>query len=121
MFGGGEKKWAPLKPGSSGFVHKVTCSDENLEIISKWYTGKTENSVRIVESNPTIDPDRLILGSLIFIPKDILITTESMPRSHVEDSYKKKTAQKANPARKDREKKQLPPPSKEDFQLFGPR
>lgn len=121
MFGGGEKKWAPLKPGSSGFVHKVTWSDENIEIIAKWYTGKIEYSDRLIESNPTIDPDRLILGSLVFIPKDILITTESMPRSHVEDSFKKKTTQKVSPTRKDREKKQLPPPTNEGFQLFGPR
>lgn len=121
MFGGGEKKWTPLKPGSSGFDHRVIWSDESLEIIAKWYTGKAENSVRLVESNPTIDPDRIIMGSLVFIPKDILMTTEPMPRSHVEDSYKKKTTPKVNSSRKEREKKQTPPSSKEDFQLFGPR
>jgi len=121
MFGGGEKKWTPLKPRSPGFDHRVTWSDESLEIIAKWYTGKSENSIRLVESNPTIDPDRIIIGSLVFIPKDILITTESMPRTHVDDSYKKKTTQKTNPIRKDREKKQPPTASKDEFQLFGPR
>lgn len=121
LFGGGEKKWSPLKPVASGFVHRVTWADENLEIISRWYTGKAENSLRLVESNPTIDPDRIIVGSLVFIPKDILMTTEPMPRSHVEDSYKKKTTPKVNTSRKEREKKQTPTSSKEDFQLFGPR
>lgn len=121
MLGEREKKWKPLKPGSSGFVHLVTWSDENLEIIARWYTGKSENSLKLVESNPTIDPNKIIVGSLIFIPKDILLTTEPMPRSHVEDSYKKKTTQKIYPARKDRDKKQPSPSSKDDFQLFGPR
>ncbi len=122
LFGTDEKKWKPLKPAVSGFVHTVTWADENLEIISRWYTGKSENAERLMESNPTLGPEEIIVGTQVFIPKDILITTQAMPRSHVDESRKKKTVHKSSPARKDREKKQPSPgTAKDDFQLFGPR
>lgn len=120
LFGSGKKQWIPLKPGSSGFVHSVIWPDENLEIIAKWYTGKPENSVKLIEANPTVNPDKIVVGSLVFIPKDILVTTETMPRSCVEEAYKKKSSQKTNTTKKDREKKQ-PSTTKDEFQLFGPR
>ena len=120
MFGAGDKKWKPVKPKASAYVHSVTWNDETLELISRWYTGKAENAEILIAANPTVNPEKLAAGTLVYIPRQLLQRQEMMPRSHVDDSFRKKTLAKTSPVKRERDKKS-PGVSSEEFHLFGPR
>jgi hypothetical protein len=118
LFNGEKKNWKPVKLKSSAFVHKVNWADETMSMISSWYTGKPENSGLIVAANPTLIPDKLTVGPQIFIPNELLVNREPMPRKYMDELRAKTESQSSNV--KKPEKKQ-PVLNNGDFHLFGPR
>jgi nucleoid-associated protein YgaU len=89
----------PAKPESRRLedppylVHRVTWRNENLCLIAKWYTGRTENWKTIAKTNPKLDPRRIRLGTEIKIPAELLQTIVPMPRKFVQGSGSKPTKQ----------------------------
>lgn len=73
----------PNSPESARFVHNVRWSGETLSLISKWYTGSYQNWRALADANPRLNPNRIKIGDEIIIPKNILKTKKSMPRSFV--------------------------------------
>ena len=118
-FLGKEKKWKPIKPQRHAFVHTVTWSDETMELISTWYTGSTKNVDYLVKANPTVNPDKLTTGTVVYIPDKMLKTRDAMTRNFIDASKKKKTVKsKPKPAKKPPEKSNE---AEDEFELFGPR
>lgn len=119
-FFSGEKRWQPVKPTRHAFVHTVERPDETIPLIAKWYTGKAENAEYLVKANPTVNPERLVAGTLIYIPRKLLKTRKIMPRDFIEASFKKQTPkvtpEPVKPVSPDKDQE-----SKEEFELFGPR
>lgn len=120
-FLGKEKKWKPIKPVRHAFVHTVQWPDETMVLISKWYTGDPGNAERLAEANPTVNPEHLTLGTVIFIPKKLLKNQDPMTRQFLDDSQKTVVRKKVpNP----KPKPTAPEPKvepEEEFELFGPR
>ena len=52
-------------------------------MIARWYTGKSSNWNYIVDANPGINPNRINLGDTIFIPEELLVRRDPMPKSAV--------------------------------------
>lgn len=115
-----DNKWVVIKKGASGYVHSVSRKGENLEMIARWYTGKPENASKIARVNPNVNPDMIEPGTAVFIPGDLLVTTETMPKSRLNEMIRKRTLQKES-LRKDRAPKQDGEEEKNEFELFGPR
>jgi len=63
------------------YVHQVKWEGETLSIVAKWYTGSLNNWKAIAKVNPALDPNRIVIGSDIRIPADLLITRKPMPKS----------------------------------------
>lgn len=120
FFPGKSKKWKPVKEGKKAFVHTVKWSDETFVIISKWYTGSTEHSEDLINANPTVNPEKLYVGNLIFIPKPLLQHTKELPRKYV-DNFHKKKVRKSKKKKKESKNPEKQPENKDEFQLFGPR
>jgi hypothetical protein len=120
MFSGGEKRWKPVKPARQAFVHQVTWSDETMSVIARWYTGKTDNAQALVKANPTVNPDRMVPGTRVFIPKELLRTRKAMPREAVADFIKKPVLKKKSPPAAPVPVEPVPTPA-DEFELFGPR
>lgn len=119
-FLGKEKKWKPIKPQRHAFVHTVKWTDETIDLISKWYTGDVANADRLAKANPTVNPQNLTVGTVIYIPKKLLKTRDAMTRSFVDAAKKKKTRKaRQKTVKKVPEKKKEEPA--EEFELFGPR
>lgn len=77
-------KWLPWLPWETAyFVHRVKWEGEALSILAKWYTGNIENWKAIAKANPALDPNRIVIGTDIRIPADLLITRRPMPKSFV--------------------------------------
>lgn len=73
-------KPAPIQPPIespqvSYLEHTISFSGETLAEIAAWYTGRALNWRVIRDANPKIRPDRLRLGQVILIPRN-LITNE---------------------------------------------
>lgn len=138
------KQWEPVQPRQKSFVHIVKWSNENLAIISSWYTGSEKNEKKLADNNPNINPKQLIIGDRIFIPKDLLIKTAPMTEEFIEQSFAKpekikktesepvtkpdkieKTESKSvaeEPKKKKQAKEPEPvPEEEEELNLFGPK
>jgi hypothetical protein len=110
--------------------HKVKYSGETLSLVAKWYTGDVENWRYLAKENPKLDPNRIVVGNRIRIPKRLLNTKKPMPRSFVVWNTKS-TKPKPSPiqvksthtVKKEPEPSQPSPPEKEPatFELFGPK
>lgn len=61
-------------------LHEVKYSGETLGLISRWYTGETDNWALIAESNPGLNPNRIFIGQFISIPEALVTRTESLPK-----------------------------------------
>lgn len=70
-------------PQTKDVEHTVRYSGETLAVISKWYTGKTDNWRAIKNANPGLKPERMSLGQKILIPGDLVIQEEPMPQKTV--------------------------------------
>jgi uncharacterized short protein YbdD (DUF466 family) len=121
---------APKRPSRTYHYHKVKYSGETLSLVAKWYTGDGENWRYLAKENPKLDPNRIVVGNKIRIPKRLLNTKKPMPRSFVVWNTKS-TKPKPCPTRvkstqtvkKEPEPSQPSPPEKESavFELFGPK
>lgn len=80
-------QWEPVQPGQRSFVHIVKWPDENLAIISLWYTGSERNEEKLADNNPNINPKQLIVGDRVFIPNDLLIRRDAMTEDFMEQSF----------------------------------
>ena len=116
-------EWKPADPvNKPPFVHIVKFPDETLRIISKWYTGDVNNWEALADANPYIDYEKITAGTRIFIPENLLKTTEPLSEEFIV-SYN----QESKPMVKEEEKKvpvskPKPRPQKdEDFDLIGPK
>ena len=74
------------------FLHTSRWSGETLDNVAEWYTGDSENTAKLAELNPNINPDKLAVGSEVVIPNRMLKTREPLPRNfssnYREASYK---------------------------------
>lgn len=109
-----EEKAGPFQK-STRFSHRVQWPGETISIIAKWYTGKLENWKAIVKANPKLKPSRILIGSKIRIPEDLLETREPMPQEFLMEFTSK-------PKKKRAASKSTPPPEEEtEPVLFGPK
>jgi hypothetical protein len=61
------------------YEHKVQWSGESLSLIAKWYTGQYANWKTLAQANPGLDPDRIDIGNIIYIPPESMTTQKPLP------------------------------------------
>jgi len=66
-------------PPDNPFYHTVTYEGETVGLISSWYTGNFSNWKLIKDFNHGMDPNRIMLGDVIAIPKTMMIRNDVMP------------------------------------------
>jgi len=64
--------------GEVPYRHKVRFKGESIGILAEWYTGDVTNWRRVVEINKNIDPQKIEIGDVILIPRDIIIRKEPL-------------------------------------------
>jgi hypothetical protein len=75
------------------YIHRVRWQGETLSIIAKWYTGSLKNWKGLSNVNPTLDLNRIVIGTNILIPEDLLKSHKPMPFSFLSSSVPKKRVQ----------------------------
>ena len=65
------------------FEHRVKWSGESLSLIAGWYTGRYGNWKAIAQVNPGLNPNRIAVGNIIYIPPEIMKTKKPLPRKVV--------------------------------------
>jgi hypothetical protein len=65
---------------SDYFEHTVRWRGESLSLIAKWYTGHFENWKALARANPNLNPNRIMVGNVIYIPQEMMKTKEFLPR-----------------------------------------
>jgi hypothetical protein len=65
---------------TGNFKHTVRWRGESLSLIAKWYTGSFENWKALARANPNLNPNRIIVGNVIDIPREMMKTKELLPR-----------------------------------------
>ena len=73
----------PVAEAPQVLEHTVRYPGETLGVIAKWYTGKSTNWNLLVEANPGLNPNRISIGDVINIPRDILVTEKPLKKSAV--------------------------------------
>ena len=74
-------------------MHRVRWPGETLSIIAQWYTGSWKNWKALSNANPTLDPNRIVIGVNIFIPENLLKSRKPMPLSILSSPVRKKDVQ----------------------------
>ncbi len=73
------------------FIHTARWSGETLACVAEWYTGDPQNCRALAEINPDVNPEKVAVGSEIFIPVNLLKTRKQMPQhfpgTRLKDSY----------------------------------
>jgi hypothetical protein len=64
------------------FIHTSQWSWETLGNVADWYTGDSSNWTKLAEINPNVDPQKVAVGSEIFIPVNLLKTRETLPQNY---------------------------------------
>jgi hypothetical protein len=82
----GENRTDQNQPGD--FEHTVRWRGESLSLIAKWYTGHFENWKALSQANPNRNPNRIMIGDLIYIPQEMMNTKEPLPRKVAAKSLK---------------------------------
>jgi hypothetical protein len=70
------------------FEHTVRWRGESLSLIAQWYTGRFENWKALAQTNPNLNPNRIMVGNLIYIPREMMNTKEPLPRKVAAKSLK---------------------------------
>jgi hypothetical protein len=70
------------------FEHTVRWRGESLSLIAKWYTGHLENWKALAKANPALNPNRILVGNVIYIPQEMMKTKEILPRKVAAKSLK---------------------------------
>ncbi|MBN1904469.1 MAG: hypothetical protein JW927_05165 [Deltaproteobacteria bacterium] len=129
---GAKKTEAVYKPTDTvsrpPYVHTVKYPEETVRIISKWYTEDENNWEAIAKANPYMDYENMGAGTRIFIPENLLKTTDPLSEEFIAEFIQKsKPVEEIKPVVKEEEKKvpvskPKPQPKKdEDFDLIGPK
>jgi hypothetical protein len=63
---------------SDYFAYKVKADNEKLEDIAGWYTGNSANRNQLANANPDLNPNHLVKGNEVYIPKKLLNTRQLM-------------------------------------------
>jgi hypothetical protein len=71
---------AQAPPEPKYFIHTVQGAGETFAAMARWYTGRSENWMRLARANPDIDPKRIQIGDTIRIPDEIVTTRRAMPK-----------------------------------------
>jgi hypothetical protein len=110
------------------YVHTVKYPGETLPAISKWYTGDESNWEALAKANPYMDYGKMQAGTRVFIPENLLKTSDPLPENFILDLIQKsKPPEEIKPVVKEEKKKApvskpKPQPKKdEDFDLIGPK
>ncbi len=64
-------------------AHTVRYSGESLGLISSWYTGTVNNWREIQQANPGLEPTRINIGQIIYIPQHLVTEERVLPESFV--------------------------------------
>jgi hypothetical protein len=64
--------------GEVPYRHQVRFKGESIGILAEWYTGDVTNWRRVVAINKNIDPQKIEIGDVILIPRDIIIRKEPL-------------------------------------------
>lgn len=64
--------------GDVPYRHKVKYRGESIGILAEWYTGDITNWQKVVAINKNIDPEKIEIGDIILIPKELIIRKESL-------------------------------------------
>jgi len=73
---------------SDYFEHTVRWRGESLSLIARWYTGRLENWKALARANPDLNPNRIMVGNVIYIPQEMMNTKEPLPRKVAAKSLK---------------------------------
>lgn len=73
---------------SDYFEHTVRWRGESLSLIARWYTGHIENWKALAQANPDLNPNRIMVGNVIYIPQEMMNTRELLPRKVAAKSLK---------------------------------
>jgi hypothetical protein len=85
--------WAKGSESKAAYhYHKVRYPGESLSVIAEWYTGDVENWPYLAKANSKIDPEHIIIGTTVLIPKNLLHTSKPMPKEFVEAVAKRHKA-----------------------------
>jgi hypothetical protein len=68
------------------FIHSSSYSWETLGYVADWYTGDAKNWKILAKINPDVEPQKVAVGSEIFIPVDLLKTRKPLPQNFT-DGY----------------------------------
>ncbi|MCB0354907.1 MAG: LysM peptidoglycan-binding domain-containing protein [Bdellovibrionales bacterium] len=87
------------KDFNGDILHIVKSIKENLEDISKWYTGSSENVGQIREINQITSKDPLALGQTIRIPAEFVVETKryQMRRTPSQSSPTSESSMRTDP------------------------
>lgn len=97
------------------FAYTVKRDNEKLEDIARQYTGNSANRKLLAKANPDLNPNHLIRGNEVYIPKELLKTQSSGPASESSPAVSKPAAKSPEAESKDE------PAKDEDIKLFGPK
>lgn len=88
-----KKPVAPPTPQQQYLFHTISYPGETLGIIASWYTGNVQNWTVIRNANPELDPTKLRLGSVVRIPRGLVVKDAPLPKSAVGSTSKAARAQ----------------------------
>ena len=100
---------------SDYFAHKVTKDNEKLTDIAKWYTGNANNQILLARANPDLNPNHLISGNEVYIPKKLLKIRQPLKFREPAASLSK------NAANEPASEPEAEPKDDENINLFGPK
>jgi LysM repeat protein len=92
--------WAKGSESKAAYhYHKVRYAGESLSVIAEWYTGDVENWPSLAKANSKLDPDHIIIGTTVLIPKKLLHTEKPMTKEFVEAVANRHKNEKAQVAK----------------------
>jgi hypothetical protein len=70
-------------PKAMPIQHEVKYKGETLSKIAAWYTGSPDNWSEIAAYNRHINPNSLVMGTIITIPEELLVKREPLEQQFV--------------------------------------
>ena len=97
------------------FTYTVKRDNEKLADIARRYTGSSANHKHLAKANPDLDPNHLVKGNQVYIPKDLLKRQKAGPAPKSTPAASKPAVKSPKAETKDK------PPQDEKLKLFGPK
>jgi hypothetical protein len=88
------------RPAPSYLEHTIVYSGETLAEIALHYTGRATNWMAIMDANPGIRPERLRIGQVILIPRQLVVNERPFVKTVSKKSSAKQPAAES-PAHQD--------------------